>query len=991
MIGETVGQYRIIERLGEGGMGEVYLAEDLKLRRKAAIKIIAPHLTRDAARRQRFVQEALVAASIDHPHIAAIYDVDQVGDRTYIAMEYVRGETLRQKLRGGPLKARRAIDLCVEIGDALAKVHERGVIHRDLKPENVIVSEDGYAKVIDFGLAKLTEPVARGDASQGLTTADPQVRTADGLVLGTVAYMSPEQARGETVDARSDIFSFGVLLHELLTGTAPFRRKSAAETLSAILSDATPPLQIDEAGSSADLQRIVRKCLTKDPAARYQTMRDLVVDLRDVREGLGSVSRSVEMPAARPKASKRVVLGIAAAVIVVSMGGALATWMLQRRTTTAPAAAGPASSGRPVVAVVNFENLAASPDIAWLSKGLPSMIVTGLAQTPDLELVSTQRLNDAARELGKDTLDAVDRSQYAQVAQRAGARILVSGSIVRAGNDYRIDARVEDVAAGRVVYAGSVRGTDVLSLADDLAARIRQGLDVRTTAPVHRVADVSSSSVEAYRLYTEGTEALDNARFDDARKLLGQAVAVDPAFSRAYLELADIAQVDGDAPLNRQYLDRAAEHLDRLSERDAWLIGAGRAAAEGRFDESIRLYETVVSRYPDTERAYTSLSFIYNPVFGAVPDANKELSILTRGVQRIPTSPGMQNLYGYAQLDVGRLDEAIATYQTYIRLRPNEPNAPDSLADAYLAAGDAAKAIEAFTRAFDAGREGSRSGRAWAHAMRGEYDEALRDLPGSTFTKAFVLSRVGRFKDADATIQEVRTRIDSQRSAETAAAAVLLQANIALDRGDCRTAVRQGDAARPVATQAPRWLARRWLVLADLLAGACEARSGSADRAQARLDRIKLDHLAAAPHERWWVQALEGEIALANGKPVDAAAAFAAGEPSGKMPSARVGIGTPLSIFSSGLVIRDGRARALAAQGRDAEAIQIYRDLLTPSRTSKWTAMLEPRHVLALARLLDKTGQRDAAHAEYQRFLDLWKQADPGLPEVAEARRGLAR
>jgi FKBP-type peptidyl-prolyl cis-trans isomerase FkpA len=255
--------------------------------------------------------------------------------------------------------------------------------------------------------------------------------------------------------------------------------------------------------------------------------------------------------------------------------------------------------------------------------------------------------------------------------------------------------------------------------------------------------------------------------------------------------------------------------VDQVGDRTYIAVGAGRAAAEGRFDESIRLYETVVGRYPDTERAYTSLSFIYNPVFGAVPDANKELSILTRGVQRVPTSPGMQNLYGYAQL-----------------------------------------------------------------------------------------------KDADAIIDEVRARIDSHRSAETAATAVLLQANIALDRGDCRTAARQGDAARTIGSQAPLWLARRWLVLADLLAGACEARSGSADRAQARLSRIKLDHLAAAPHERWWVQALEGEIALANGKPADAAAAFAAGEPSGIMPFARVGIGTPISIFSSRLVIRDGRARA---------------------------------------------------------------------------------
>jgi tetratricopeptide (TPR) repeat protein len=270
----------------------------------------------------------------------------------------------------------------------------------------------------------------------------------------------------------------------------------------------------------------------------------------------------------------------------------------------------------------------------------------------------------------------------------------------------------------------------------------------------------------------------------------------------------------------------------------------------------------------------------------------------------------------------------------------------------------------------------------------GRYDQALQGFSES-FTKAFALSRIGRFKDASAMIQEVRRGIDNSRNIENAAAAALLEADFALDRGDCPTTLRHVDAARTIVSPAPPWIARRWLVLADHFGGVCEARSGRVDRAQARLDLITRDHLPAALAERWWVHALEGEIALATGKSADAAAAFAAGEPPRKMPMARVSIGTQLSIFANDLLIRDGRARALVAQGRDAEAIQLYRDLLTPSRTSKWTAMLEPRYVLALAKLLDKTGQRDAARVEYQRFLDLWKNADPGSPEVAEAKRRL--
>src|SRR5262249_35042091 len=227
-------------------------------------------------------------------------------------------------------------------------------------------------------------PLPRAAVSQSVTTADAQIRTGDGLVLGTVAYMSPEQARGEPVDARSDIFSFGRLLHELLTGAAPFRRRSAADTLSAILSDPAPPLQIDDVAAT-DLQRVLRKCLIKDPAARYQTMRDVVVDLREARELVGTGERSVQFANARPDRRRRVLVAarVGAGVPAAALAGG-AWWTTHRRASTEPPAAAAALSGRPVLAVMAFENLAGASDVAWLSKGLPSMLVTGLAQTPDL-------------------------------------------------------------------------------------------------------------------------------------------------------------------------------------------------------------------------------------------------------------------------------------------------------------------------------------------------------------------------------------------------------------------------------------------------------------------------------------------------------------------------------------------------------------------------------------------------------------------------------
>ena len=245
-------------------MGEVFLAEDTKLRRQVSLKFLSQELTQDETRKQRFIQEARVAAGIEHPHIAAIHDIDEADGRTFIAMEYVRGESLRETINAGKLNLRRSLELGFQVADGLAKAHERGVVHRDIKPENILVSEDGYAKIIDFGLAKLLEPLApRGDDSEANTAT--QLKTREGVVMGTVSYMSPEQASGATVDARSDVFSFGIVLYEMLTGESPFRKASLAESLGAVLHTTPPALEAPSVTIPPELQRILKKALAKAP------------------------------------------------------------------------------------------------------------------------------------------------------------------------------------------------------------------------------------------------------------------------------------------------------------------------------------------------------------------------------------------------------------------------------------------------------------------------------------------------------------------------------------------------------------------------------------------------------------------------------------------------------------------------------------------------------------------------------------------------------
>ncbi|MGE0815562.1 MAG: protein kinase [Vicinamibacterales bacterium] len=988
MIGTLVGHYRVLERLGEGGMGEVYLVEDTRLQRRAALKLISPSLIRDESRRHRFVQEARLAASIDHPHIAAIHEVGEHDGRTFLVMEYVEGRSLRQVLQTGPLKVRRALDYAIEAGDALAKVHERGVIHRDLKPDNLLVANDGYLKVIDFGLAKLADPLAQSGLADAVTVGDGGVRTADGVVLGTVGYMSPEQVRGDVVDARSDIFSFGAVVYEMVTGTAPFQKRSAAETISAILNEMPPPPQVDDLGAAAELQRIVRKCLAKDAASRYQGMRDLLVDLRDLRHTLASadsVARPAGEAAAPPAGMRWPVLAAAGAAFLVA--AAVLTWVARGRPST-PGGTPAGASARPAVAVLPFEVMGGDADAAWLGKGLPSMLITGLAQTPDIEVIGNERLGDAARQLGAAGLDAVDRGRLADLARRSGARFILVGSIVRAGGDLRIDARVEDLESGAVRLAESVRGADALTLADDLAARVRRGLDVRAApGAVRPVAEMSTASVDAYRAYLAGVDAMVNYRLADARREFQEATALDPGFGLAYSHLSTVAEFQGRARESRDWLQQAAAHLERMPERDAVLVRATLVRTMGRTDESERLLDDLAARYPDAEPVWLTLGF-----WAFATDLPRALTVFERAAAALPQSPGIRNMLGYAQSVNGRYDEALRSFEDYVRMRPSEANALDSLAEGQLAAGRVDDALATFDTAIRRGYAGASGGVALVQAILGRYDDVLQDpsrLGG--VLRALVLSRLGRFAEAAESLAASRRVYESNGWVEGMASIELIRATHALERGRCEDAARDIAAAEPLLASAPPATSTSWLVYADVLAGTCAARSGQHDEARRRLDHARQVHRAQAPLEAWWVAALEGEVLLAQNDLEGARRAFTAGVPATRLFFNRHLYFFTHSVLANNLILRDLPARVAAAQGKAAEAAELYRGLLRSGPGQPYTAVLEPRYVLALAQQLEKAGDTEAARVEYRRFLDLWKDADRDLPETAIARAALRR
>ena len=600
-IDQTISHYRVLEKLGGGGMGIVYKAHDQRLQRTVALKFLPPEMTRDEDARERFIHEARAASALDHPNICTIHDIDQADDgQTFIVMAYYAGETLKKKIAQGSLPVDEALDYTMQIAEGLSRAYGAGIVHRDIKPANVMVTEEGVAKIVDFGLAKVQDVCL----------------TKTGSTVGTAAYMSPEQTRGEVVDHRTDLWSLGVVLYEMLTGARPFRGDYEQAIVYSILNEEPEPISVLRPEVPASVAQVVEKLLKKERAQRYESITALLEDLEGVR---GGPSAAVAQPRVEPASSRRRWIQVGAAAVLLGVLGLVWAFMKFGSTPSVETLEAPP---RTAIAVLPF-TVRGSEDLAYLEEGMVDLL------SPMLDGAGTLRSIDARALLGfiaRNPDRVLDPPGGQEIAAHFGAGSFILGTIVNAGTETRLFASLYDadgveLKEAQASFAGEEAFMEAVdALAQQLVSVYLEDVDQRRAS----LALETTASFPALKAYLEGEQALRRGRVQQAIEAARRAVEADTTFalgwyllrqSLVWLESSEVGAL-AEATLA---LERSLQYSDGLPDRTKTLIQAYAASTKGNVEESERMYRFLLDSYPDDIEAWGKLGdllYHYNPMRG---------------------------------------------------------------------------------------------------------------------------------------------------------------------------------------------------------------------------------------------------------------------------------------------------------------------------------------------------------------------------------------
>jgi serine/threonine protein kinase/Tfp pilus assembly protein PilF len=681
--GALIGHYRIESLIGVGGMGEVYLARDERLGRKAALKLLPDSLTTDATQLSRFKNEARSASALNHPNILTVYEIGTEGNVQFIATEFIEGVTLRASLASGRISPNAALEIAVQVASALAAAHEAGVVHRDIKPENIMLRPDGYAKVLDFGIAKLTAQRPVG------TTA--LLQTRPGLVLGTAHYMSPEQARGQNVDARSDIWSLGVVLYEMVGGSPPFRGETPSDCIASILTKELPPLSGLLPDVPVELEAILRKALRKNSDERYQTIKEMLADLRNLKgelEAEGSSTQTkarAESIASENKGHKRGKLLALAAATVVAAAVAYSFFFV------APAS----SPDEKSIAVLPFENLSSDKENAYFATGIQDEVLTRLAKIAALKVISRTSTQQYGSRPGN----------LPEIARQLAVANILEGSVQKAGNQVRINTQLIRAATDEHLWAESYdrKLENIFGVEAEVATAVAEALKTKLTGAEQKALEQRpTNNPEAYDAYLGGLAnslrpGYSRAENEDAIKLFREAVRLDPKYAIAWAWLAHESalgcfnQIGADFHALCEEAKRAADQAITLQPDLAEsCLAQGYSYYYGQrdFNSAIAWFEKARSLSPKNSQALEALALVNR----RTGEWERSLEYFRQAMELDPCNVTLLSDAGDTFRQVRRYAEALRTYNRLLDMIHDEPHALASKIKIYQNEGDLAAA-----------------------------------------------------------------------------------------------------------------------------------------------------------------------------------------------------------------------------------------------------------------------------------------------------------
>ena len=669
MLGETISHYKIIEKLGEGGMGVVYKAEDTKLRRTVALKFLSPHALGTEEEKARFIHEAQAAAALNHPNICTIYEVDESEDRSYIAMEYIEGPSLKDIIASGPLKMEEAQRIAMQVAEGLHEAHQKQIVHRDVKPANIMITARGRVKIMDFGMAK----------SPGLAKL-----TREGTTLGTASYMSPEQGHGEPVDSRSDIWSLGVILHEMVTGKLPFKGDYEQAVLYSILHEDPEPMTALRTGVPLELERIANKAMTKNPDARYQHADELLADLRSLTAETGSTERA---KGSEKKGFTKGRLGLIFGAIVI-----IASAFVLARIYLFPDKSQVIDS----IAVLPLDNLSGDPDQEYFADGMTEALIADLAKLGTLKVISRTSVMRY-----KDT-----NKSLPEIARELDVDAILEGSVMKVGDRVRITAQLIEAVSDRHLWAESYEREmrDVLALQSDVARAIAREIDIKL-APNESVGSTDARQVDpdAYEAYLKGRYHWNKRTEQDISKgikYFEEAIRIDPDYAQAYAAIAEAFAILSDwgyyPPREadkkvREFAQRALS-IDNESAAAYSALGLASYDIDYNWEVAEEYYKKAILLNPN----YATAHQWYSHLLSTSKRHDEAIEEAKRALQLDPLSLVINQSLGIAYYFARRYDEAIEQCRRTMELDENFLSIYQFMYLCYLEKGMIPEAVEAF-------------------------------------------------------------------------------------------------------------------------------------------------------------------------------------------------------------------------------------------------------------------------------------------------------